>query len=46
MTFDFCKLLIEKKMFNQSSMLEKLDIFLLRNKISSEQYEELVALMD
>lgn len=45
MTFDFCKLLIEKKMCNQNDMLEKLDIFLLRSRISREQYDELIELM-
>ncbi len=45
MTYDFCKMVIEKKMFVAADMLEKLDLFLLRDRITKEQYEELVALI-
>ena len=54
MTFEFCKKLIEykKEHLNDedyqtfaSDMLHKLDVFLLNNRISKAQYDELVELV-
>ena len=44
-TYDFCKLVIEKKAYILADMLEKLDLFYLRDRITKEQYEELVDLV-
>ena len=46
LTYKNCKLLISKNRYEYSDMLEKLDVFLLGDRIDREQYEELVALMD
>lgn len=46
MTYAVCKRLIENSNFEKDDMLFKLDIFLLNNRITSEQYNELVGLMD
>jgi hypothetical protein len=46
MTYDFCKMVIEKKMFVASDMLEKLDLFFLRDRITKDEYEELVTLIE
>ena len=44
-TYDFCKLVIEKKAYDRADILEKLDLFYLRDRITKEQYEELVDLV-
>ena len=46
LTYKNCKLLINKNRYEYDDMLEKLDVFLLGDRIDREQYEELVALMD
>jgi hypothetical protein len=46
MTYDFCKMVIEKKIYVAAEMLEKLDLFYLRNRITKEQYEELTAMIE
>lgn len=46
MTYDFCKLVIEKKAYDRADMLEKLDVFYLRNRITKDQYEELAAMVE
>lgn len=40
-----CKILIEKKRYEKDDMLEKLDVFLLANRITKEEYEELVGML-
>lgn len=45
MTYKNCKKLIEAGRFEREDMLMKLDIFLLNNRISQGEYEELVGLM-
>lgn len=40
-----CKTLIEKKRYEKDAMLEKLDVFLLANRITKEEYEELVGML-
>lgn len=45
MTYDFCKMIIEKKTYVRADMLEKLDLFYLRDRVTREQYEELVGMI-
>lgn len=40
-----CKTLIEKKRYEKDVMLEKLDVFLLADRITKEEYEELVGML-
>lgn len=44
-TYKMCKTLIEKKRYEKDDMLEKLDVFLLANRITKEEYEELVGML-
>ena len=44
-TYKMCKTLIERKRYEKEDMLEKLDVFLLANRISKEEYEELVGML-
>lgn len=46
MTYDFCRIVIEKKVLTRADLLEKLDVFYMRDRISREQYEELVAMVE
>ena len=46
MTYDFCKMVIEKKAYVAADMLEKLDVFYMRDRITREQYEELTAMVE
>lgn len=46
MTYKNCKKLIENNRYEYNDMLEKLDIFLLVNRITTEQYYELVKMME
>jgi hypothetical protein len=46
MTYDLCKLVIDKKLYVAAEMLEKLDLFYLRNRITQEQYEELTGMIE
>lgn len=45
MTYHLCKLLIKNGNYQKDDMLNKLDVFLLNNRITQEQYNELVELM-
>lgn len=45
MTYNLCKKLIQIGNYQQEDMLNKLDVFLLNNRITQEQYKELVELM-
>lgn len=40
-----CKTLIQKNRYEKADMTQKLDIFLLGDRITQEQYEELVKMM-
>lgn len=42
MTYRNCKKLIEIGRYEKDDMLNKLDIFLLNNRINQSEYEELV----
>ena len=46
MIYRLCKKLIEGGNYTYEDMLNKLDVFLLGNRITIEQYKELKELMD
>ena len=47
MTYDLCKKVIEKGTYGlKEEILIKLDVFLLNNRITREEYEELVNLLE
>lgn len=46
MTYAVCKRLIENGNYDRDDMLTKLDIFLLNNRVTQEQYSELVGLIE
>ncbi len=45
MTYRNCKKLIELGRYERENMLNKLDVFLLNDRITQSQYEELVGMM-
>jgi len=45
-TYKLAKTLIEKGNYEYTDMMKKLDVFLLGERITIEQYEELVGVMD
>jgi hypothetical protein len=45
-TYEMCKILIQKGRYEKNDMLRKLDIFLLGNRITEEEYKELVELIE
>lgn len=46
MTYKVCKRLIQNGNFEKEDMTMKLDVFLLNNRITQEQYEELLQLLE
>lgn len=46
MTYNYCKKIIANGNYNKDDMLDKLDVFLLAGRITDEQYNELVALLE
>lgn len=46
MTYERCKKLIQNGSYEQEDMLKKLDVFLLADRITAEQYNELVSMME
>ena len=46
MTYKNCKKIIQSGNYSKEDMLNKLDVFLLRNRITKEQYDELVSMME
>ena len=47
MTYKLCKKIIENKTYkNKEDMLDKLDVFLLNNRITDAQYNELVKMIN
>lgn len=46
MTYKNCKKLIVAGRYEYDDIMNKLDVFLLGNRITQEQYKELVELMD
>ena len=45
MTYERCKKLIQTGKYEQEDMLKKLDVFLLADRITTEQYNELAGMM-
>ncbi len=45
MTYTYCKKIIQLGNYEKDDMLNKLDVFLLNNRISAEQYTELSELI-
>ncbi len=45
MTYTYCKKIIQSGNYDKVDMQDKLDVFLLNNRISQEQYTELNDLM-
>lgn len=46
LTYRNCKKLISNGKYEKEDMLNKLDVFLLGNRISQSEYEELVKMMN
>lgn len=46
MTYALCKKLISSGNYEKEDMLNKLDVFLLNNRINDVQYNELVAMIN
>lgn len=46
MTYRNCKKLIENGRYDYNDMLNKLDVFLLGDRITQTEYEELVQMMN
>ena len=49
LTYNTCKKLISRKKYNQEQyddMMVKLDVFLLADRITKEQYDELKGMLD
>lgn len=44
-TYVNCKTIIERGNYNSESMLKKLDVFLLNDRITEDQYNELAGIM-
>lgn len=45
-TYEMCKTLIEKGRYEKEDMTQKLDIFLLGDRVTKEEYQELIAMMN
>ena len=45
MTYARLKKLIERGAYKEEDMLNKLDVFLMANRITEEQYQELIGMM-
>lgn len=45
MTYTYCKSIIERGSYDAEEMRDKLDVFLLADRITQEQYKELTALI-
>ena len=46
MTYSRIKKLIENGVYVKEDMMNKLDVFLMANRITEEQYQELVGMME
>lgn len=44
-TYEMCKLLIEKGKYEREDMTRKLDVFLLGDRMTQEEYQELIEMM-
>lgn len=47
MTYNYCKSIIQNKTYEtKEDMIDKLDVFLLNDRITQAQYNELITLMN
>lgn len=46
MTYTMCKTIIEGGRYDKDDLMNKLDAFLLGNRLTEKQYAELVKMMD
>ncbi len=46
MTYEYCKKIILSGDYDKAQMLDKLDVFLLADRITREQYEELTGVIN
>ncbi len=46
MTYEYCKKIILSGGYDKTQMLDKLDVFLLADRITREQYEELTGVIN
>jgi len=46
MTYTYCKKLIEINRYEKEDMLNKLDVFLLNNRITEDEYNELISMIN
>ena len=46
MTYTYCKSIIERGQYNAQEMKDKLDVFLLNDRITQEEYGELTKMID
>ena len=46
MTYGYCKKIIASGKYDKNEMKDKLDVFLLANRITDDEYKELVAEID
>lgn len=46
MTYGLCKKIIAKGNYDKDELLNKMDIFLLNNRITQEQYNELASMIN
>lgn len=46
MTYGLCKKIIAKGSYDKNELLNKMDVFLLNNRITQEQYNELADLIN
>lgn len=46
MTYKVCKRVIQRGRYDKTDMMDKLDVFLLNDRITQDQYNELVIMMD
>ncbi len=46
MTYNYCKAIIKRGEYDVDDLKDKLDVFLLANRITQEQYKELTGLID
>lgn len=46
MTYIYCKKIIDRGNYDKNDMLDKLDVFFLAGRVTKEEYNELVSLID
>lgn len=46
MTYTYCKTIINKGNYDKEELINKLDVFLLANRITEQEYKELIQLIE